>query len=600
MPGGYDSDFIRTLTGKVNIIDVALSYMNLEKRGGTYWACCPFHREKTPSFHVDGDRQFYYCFGCGASGDVIKLVREMENVDFQDAVTMLADRANIPVPETTGYDAEKTAERKRKRDIYLKIMNDTAHFYLDNLNSGKADEHVKYILSREIPSGVVRAFGLGASLNYTDLPQYLLSKGYSAQDMVDCGAVARQEEGRLTDAQSGRLIFPIVNALGEVVAFGGRALKKTDIAKYKNTKDTLIFHKSEMLYNINGLKKLRKEGKLDKLIIVEGYMDAISLYKAGFRNVVASMGTSLTQDQARLMKRYCSSVLISYDGDFAGQKANIRGLDILKGEGLEVRVVPLPKGLDPDDVIKRDGAEGYSKCLENAMPLNDYKMAVLREMYDITDPEEKIKYISDAMRVVNAADSAAEKEIMLKRISSETGISYESLNKDLSSVPPARQIQAETLSTTFRGVKDTADRGKKASRYVAAAFLFGARYADDVNIDDVPFEDDVHRIVALYIKTHKQPGQKLIVGRLFDFFEDDTPEYEEVMRIIDLDDGNNLEGDEQRKYFEDCLNILVEDDRNKTIERLKKEIASAEDKEERTHMLETLNTLVKEQKKRNQ
>ena len=440
MPG-YDRDFLRLLTEKLNIVDVASSYMHLEKKGGTYWACCPFHHEKTASFHIDENRQFYHCFGCGVSGNVITLVRELENVDFGDAVKMLAERANLPLP-MNAFDGEKAAETKRKRDTLLKIMNDCAHFYLDNLNSGKADAHIQYILSREIPAGVVRSFGLGASLNYSDLPRYLLSKGYSKQDMIDSGAV-NEVEGRLSDAQGGRLIFPIINQFDEVVAFGGRALKKTDFAKYKNTKETLIFNKSKTLYNINRLKKLKRAGGLKEVIMVEGYMDTISLHQGGFKNVVASMGTSLTLEQARLIKRYTDRVLISYDGDGAGQKANMRGLEILKSEGIDVRVVPLPEGLDPDDVIKKLGADEYKKCLDNAMPLIDYKMTVARRGYDLSKPEEKVKYVNDALKIVRSAESAAERELLLKDLRDETGISFEALNRDLSKVPQEKQEQSE-------------------------------------------------------------------------------------------------------------------------------------------------------------
>lgn len=469
MPG-YDRDFLRLLTEKLNIVDVASSYIHLEKKGGTYWACCPFHHEKTASFHIDENRQFYHCFGCGVSGNVITLVRELENVDFGDAVKMLAERANLPLP-MNAFDGEKAAETKRKRDTLLKIMNDCAHFYLDNLNSGKADAHIQYILSREIPAGVVRSFGLGASLNYSDLPRYLLSKGYSKQDMIDSGAV-NEVEGRLSDAQGGRLIFPIINQFDEVVAFGGRALKKTDFAKYKNTKETLIFNKSKTLYNINRLKKLKRAGGLKEVIMVEGYMDTISLHQGGFKNVVASMGTSLTLEQARLIKRYTDRVLISYDGDGAGQKANMRGLEILKSEGIDVRVVPLPEGLDPDDVIKKLGADEYKKCLDNAMPLIDYKMTVARRGYDLSKPEEKVKYVNDALKIVRSAESAAERELLLKDLRDETGISFEALSRDLSKVPQEKQEQSEEKP---RISPDSADLHKNASRFVAAAFLFGRR-----------------------------------------------------------------------------------------------------------------------------
>lgn len=592
MANGFDKDFLNLLTDKLNIVDVASSYMHLEKKGGTYWACCPFHHEKTASFHIDENRQFYHCFGCGVSGNVITLVKEMENVDFVDAVKMLAERANLPLPKTT-FDGERAAEVKRKRDTLLKIMNDCAHFYLDNLNSGKAEAHINYILSREIPAGVVRSFGLGASLNYSDLPKFLLAKGYSKQDMIDSGAV-NEVEGRLSDAQGGRLIFPIINQFDEVVAFGGRALKKTDFAKYKNTKETLIFNKSKMLYNINRLKKLRRAGGFKEVIMVEGYMDTVSLHQGGFKNVVASMGTSLTQEQARLIKRYCSTVLISYDGDSAGQKANMRGLEILKSEGIDVRVVPLPDGLDPDDVIKKLGAEEYRKCLDSAMPLIDYKMKVARMGYDLNKPEDKVKYVGDALKVVRSAESAAERELLLKNLRDETGISFEALSRDLQQVPAERQERSEEKP---KMAEDSADVNKKASRFVAAAFLFGADYTGGVDVDGVPFADDVHKLIASYVKSKMLFGEKITLSEIFDFFEEGTPEYEELCRVLDLNDGENLNGDVQRRYFDDCLRRLRSDRITKAIDEVKRQYAAADDVEEKRRAAEVLQQLIEQKEK---
>ncbi len=589
---GYDRDFLRLLTEKLNIVDVASSYMHLEKKGGTFWACCPFHHEKTASFHIDEARQFYHCFGCGVSGNVITLVKEMENVDFGDAVKILAERANLPLPQTS-FDGERTAEIKRRRDTLLKIMNDCAHFYLDNLNSGKADAHVEYILSRAIPSNVVRSFGLGASLNYSDLPKYLLAKGYSRQDIVDSGAV-NDVDGRLSDAQGGRLIFPIINAFDEVVAFGGRALKKTDFAKYKNTKETLIFNKSKMLYNINRLKKLRRSGGLKEVIMVEGYMDTISLAQGGFKNVVASMGTSLTQEQARLLKRYTNTVLISYDGDSAGQKANMRGLEILRSEGIEVRVVPLPEGLDPDDVIKKLGPEEYKKCLDSAMPLIDYKMKVARSGYDLSKPEEKVKYVGDALKVVRSAESASERELLLKNLRDETGISFESLNRDLQQVPAERQ---ERMEEKPKISADSADVHKKASRYVAAAFLFGADYTKDIDIDSVPFADDVHKLISSYVKSKALLGEKITLSEIFDFFDEGTAEYDELCRVLDLNDGENLGGDVQKKYFSDCLRQLQADRIIKAIDEVKRQFAASDDVAEKRRAAEILQQLIKQKEK---
>ncbi len=583
-------EFLITLKGKLNIIDVASGYITLERRGGSYWACCPFHHEKTPSFSINESDQFYHCFGCGESGDIIKFVREMENIDFMDAVRLLAERAGLEVPQS-GYDSKKTVELKRKRDSLLKIMNDCAHFYLDNLRSGKADEHIEYILKRNIPSNIVRTFGLGASLNFNDLPKFLLSKGYSRQDMLDSGAVG-EVNGRLIDAQGGRLIFPVINGMDEVVAFGGRVLKKTDFAKYKNTKETMLFNKSKTLYNLNLLKKLKKTQTIKEVIMVEGYMDTISLYKAGFKNVVASMGTSLTQEQARLIKRYTDTVLISYDGDGAGQKANMRGLDILKSEGLNVRVVPLPDGLDPDDVIKQRGTEGYAKCLSSALPLIDYKLEVLGRGFDLTRPEDKRKYVAEAVKVVRTADSASEQEDLLKSIRDKTGITYESLSRDLNSAPKPEQPAPKRQAVR----KDNSGAVLKASRFVIASYLFGAKYADK-DISDIPFESEVHGIIAKYIKTKNLMGERVQPSELFEFFEEDSPEYTELTKILDYSDGQALSGAHSAKYFDDCILKLKLEIIDRQIKSLTAEIDAETSAEGRKSLALALNKLIKQKEK---
>ena len=554
-------EFLITLKEKLNITAVIASYVSLERRGGNYWACCPFHHEKTPSFSINEADQYYHCFGCGESGDVIKFVREMENIDFMDAVKMLSERAGLQMPQT-GFDNQKTVELKRKRDTLLKIMNDCAHFYLDNLNSGKAEEHINYILKRKIPSNIVRTFGLGASLNFHELPKFLLSKGYSKQDIIDSGAV-NEADGRLTDAQGGRLVFPVINAMDEVVAFGGRILKKTDFAKYKNTKETILFNKSKTLYNINLLKKLRKTQTIKEVIMVEGYMDTISLYQAGFKNVVASMGTSLTQEQARLIKRYADTVLISYDGDGAGQKANMRGLEILKGEGVNVKVVPLPDGLDPDDVIKQRGEEGYKKCLGSAMPLIDYKLNVLGRGFDLTKTEDKRKYATEALNIVRTVESAAEQDILLKQLRDTTGITYEYLSRELTSKP-------QTVKTVKDEVKrkDDSTKIEKASRFVIACYLFGAKYAEG-DATKIPFCNEVHEIIANYIKSKYLLEERIQPAELFEFFEEDGKENAELNFIFDLNDGNKLAGEVNEKYFNDCVRQLKINRINSQIDVLK-------------------------------
>lgn len=550
MAKGLDAEFLAQLKSKTDIVEVIGSYVTLERKGSNYWACCPFHHEKTPSFSVNSLDQYYHCFGCGASGDVITFIREIESVDFIDAVKILAERAKISMPDVN-FDSEKTLEQKRKRDQVLKILNECAHFYLKNLNSGKADAHIQYILDRKLSSSTVRKFGLGASLDFRSLPEFLLDKGYRRDDILDSGAVTETDKKKLIDSQGGRLIFPIINAFDDVVAFGGRVLEKTDFAKYKNTKETIVFNKSKNLYNINLVKKQKKAEGINNIVMVEGYMDTISLWQAGFHNVVASMGTSLTKEQARLSKRYAEDVLISYDGDFAGQKGAIRGLEIMKEEGVNVRVVPLPEGLDPDDVVKKYGAEGYRRCLDSAMPLVDFKLNVLERGRDLSKTEEKRDYIREALKVIREEPSESVREDLLKTVRDKTGVTFESLRRDLDNAP-ARPVVQQEIKEPVRN-EDGADRNSKACRFILASALFNAKYARNFDLSGVKFDNNVHNIIAEYIIGRRNRGENVRASDLFEIFDENTPE---LSAILDLSLGEGFDGSDAEKYFRDCVRTL--------------------------------------------
>ena len=552
---GIDPEFIRALKQKNDIIEVLRGYVALDRKGGNHWACCPFHHEKTPSFAVNEAEQFYHCFGCGASGDVVKFVQEIESTDFMGAVRILAARAKMTVPESN-FDTEEALLKKKKRDNMAKIMLDSARFYLGNLYSGdeRAEAHLSYISRRGLSPTTVKKFGLGASLDFYSLPDYLSGKGYMRQDLIDSGVLTESKNGKLVDSQGGRLIFPIINAFDEVVAFGGRLLEKSDFAKYKNTKETMLFNKSKTLYNINLLKKLKREQSLKDVIIVEGYMDTISLYQAGFKNVVASMGTSLTKEQARLVKRYSENVLISYDGDFAGQSADLRGLEILSSEGLQVRVVPMPEGLDPDDVAKQ-GADAYQRCLDAAMPLIDYKIHSLERKYKLDKTEEKRKFVSEALKVVASAESESLKEELLKKLRDKTGITYHALERDLRSVgkqeakPESENFERQRIGETASGV----DKNVKAKRFILAAKLFSAPYAKELDLNEIDFTDETHKIIAEYVLEHEAQNERIRPSELFERLDEDCAE---LSKILDLNYGDKLTGEVAERFFQDSVRAL--------------------------------------------
>ena len=589
---GIDAEFLRALKQRNDIVEVIRSYVALDRKGGNHWACCPFHHEKTPSFSVSEGDQFYHCFGCGVSGDVVRFVQEIESTDFIGAVRILAARAKMTVPEGN-FDSERALQMKKKRDNLAAIMLDSARFYLSNLYSGddRAQAHLEYISRRGLAPTTVKKFGLGASLDFYGLPDYLAGKGYSRQDLLDSGALQESKSGRLMDAQGGRLIFPIINAFDEVVAFGGRILEKKDFAKYKNTKETLLFNKSKTLYNVNLLKKLKREEPIKNVIIVEGYMDTISLYQAGFKNVVASMGTSLTKEQARLVKRYSEDVYISYDGDFAGQKADLRGLEILADVDLRVRVVPMPDGLDPDDVA-RQGAAAYQKCLDAAMPLIDYKIHALERKYDISKTEEKRRFLSEALPVVASAESESVKEELLKKLRDKTGITYHALEKDLQNVGKGEE-QANVTALPKQHITETAvgtDKLLKAKRFVLAAKLFSAPYAKALNLREIDFSDETQIIIADYVTEREERGERVRPSELFEILDESCVELNE---ILDFNYDDKLTGEIAERFFTDSLRWLKAAKLDAEIARCNELYAKSTLEQERRDLAKKISELVR-------
>lgn len=583
-------NFLRELKQKNDIVEVIGNYVALDRKGGNYWACCPFHHERTPSFAVNEGEQYYHCFGCQESGDVIKFVQEIESTDFMGAVQILAARAKMTVPEN-GYDSEEAAKRKKKRDTMVQIMRDTARFYLNNLYSGdaRADKYLQYIQNRSLAPTTVKKFGLGASLDYTSLPKFLTTKGYSKEDAIACGVLSADDKGRVFDSLGERLIFPIINAMDEVVGFGGRTLDKTKFAKYKNTKETMLFDKSKTLYNINLLKKLKREQTVKEIIFVEGYMDTITLYQAGFKNVVATMGTSLTKEQARLAKRYTDNILISYDGDFAGQNADLRGLEILKEAGLNIRVVPMPDGLDPDDVAKQ-GAEEYQKCLDQAMPVIDYRIHSLEKKYDIKKTEEKRQFVSEALKVVRSGESADVREELLKYIARISGTAFHVLERDLNN------IKQETLFAPQEGSKERiteisseVDKTQKAKRFVLAAKLFSAPYAQSVALSDFLWKDETHIVVANYIMDHEKSGERLHPSELFVLLENNA----EIGAILDFNNGDKLTGPIAEQFFNDSIRTMQSEAIEEEIEQLKATYAQCTEKSEIMELAKKINECVR-------
>lgn len=424
-------EFISEIKYRNDLGELASSYMQLKCRGRNLVGLCPFHGEKTPSFNIYTETGSFYCFGCGKGGDIITFVMNIENLDYMEAVKFLAERAGMSLPED---DYDDSMSRMRTR-IY-EANREAARFFYSKLISKEGAEGLAYLRGRGLADSTIRHFGLGfAPDERFALGDHLRGRGFSEAEMIAANLVFKTKSGSgVVDRFYNRVMFPIIDVRGNVIAFGGRIMSDGK-PKYLNTSDTLVFNKSLNLFSLNNAKN----SKSDELILCEGYMDVIALNQAGFTNAVATLGTALTPDQASLMKRYCKEVVICYDADEAGQKATARAIDILRRVGLTVKVISIPDGKDPDEFIRRHGDKGYAafrNLLDRSGNDMDYRLRKLRSQYDMTNAQGKLDYLNEGVRLLCELDNPMERDIYASRLSDETDVSKPMITEQI-----ARQLK---------------------------------------------------------------------------------------------------------------------------------------------------------------
>lgn len=409
-------DVIQKVKEQNNIVDIISEKVKLKRAGKNYTGLCPFHNEKTPSFSVSPEKQIYKCFGCGEVGNVITFVMKTQNTSFPEAIKTLADRANIE------FENDATHTRNESYDKIYKINIEAAKYYYSNLFNKKNDLALTYFLDRGITQKTVKNFGLGYSHDdWRSLLNYLKSRKYSEIDMLNAGLIIKGKNSSLYDRFRNRVMFPVFDYRGRIIGFGGRVMDDSK-PKYLNSPETSVFKKGTNLY---GLNFALKDGSRF-FIIVEGYMDCISLHQYGIKNAVASLGTALTSMQAKLLRRYADKVIISYDADTAGKAATIRGMQVLKDEGFDVRVLTVLQGKDPDEFIRSNGKEAFLALIEGALPLTDYKIKRAEDGFNLKNHEDVIKYTEKTLEIISELDSI-EMDIYIKRLSEKTGIKDQAL-----------------------------------------------------------------------------------------------------------------------------------------------------------------------------
>lgn len=422
-------ELINEVKDKNDIVDVISQYIQVKSVGSSNKALCPFHSENTPSFVINREKQIYKCFGCGEGGDVVRFIMKIENLDFIDSVKLLAERANIEIVNT--QSSEELKKQIKEKNLYYEINRKAGLYFYHNLTQ-KSNSALEYLKNRGLSPKTLANFGVGYAVNsWDDLIIYLQKEGYELKDINNCGLIRPNKQNGYYNYFRNRIIFPIFNIRGDVVGFGGRVLDDS-LPKYLNSPETKIFNKSNILY---GLNFARKNAESKQVILVEGYMDVIALYQAGFKNAVASLGTSLTKYHGQLLNKYFDEIIICFDGDAAGIKATMRSVEILNEVGCQFRIMILPNGCDPDDFIKKYGKDAFREQIQKAIGLTDYKILLAKSKYSGNTIDDKIKLAKRIAAIIKDIKSPIEKEAYIQKAANETGISMEAIKLEVFGQP---------------------------------------------------------------------------------------------------------------------------------------------------------------------
>ena len=554
----FPEAFLDELIARNPIEDVVSQYVNLKRSGSNLFGLCPFHGEKTPSFSVSPDKGIYYCFGCHKGGSVINFEMEIEGLSYPDAVRALAKRAGLEVPEDEQYQS-----RYRQQERLWALHKEAARFFHSRLYAPIGANALQYATGRGMPKSILTKFGIGyAPDSWTDLVDYLRSKNYSDQELRDSGLVTvSQKNGNLFDRFRDRLMFPIIDVRGNVIGFGGRIMNSSDksAAKYLNSPETLIFNKRKNLFALN----LAKKSKLGYLILVEGYMDAIALHQYGFDCAVASLGTALTEDGANLLSRYTDQVVLIYDGDEAGQNATQRAIPILEKAGLQVKVLKMRDAKDPDEYLKKFGADRFRILLEESANRVEYQLNAILKKYDLRDDEQKVQYLQESAGLIGSLSSAVQREVYGGRVAEAAGISEDAMKLEVNralkrrtyqekkkqekiDLSPARNLQPKEKSIRYSNL-----RSARAEEMIIAQVLREpALFAQIPDLQPELFSSEFLGRAFRQLRDRYHQGLDVSLGGLSDFTA------EEMSHLAGI---SQQQGPVNERSLLDCADIIREE-----------------------------------------
>lgn len=535
----FTDTWLSELYAKNDIVDIISGYTTLSERGGRFWGLCPFHHEKTPSFSVNREKQLYYCFGCKQGGNVTNFIMKIENFSFSEAIEILAKRAHLEMPKA--IEDNQYRERKQNKQKITEMNKLAAMYYFETLHSPKGKKALEYLKKRGIEENIIKRFGLGYAPDEWDNVMHMLKEKGFSQSLIKESGLVSVKNNNMYDMFRNRVMFPIINTFGAVIAFGGRVLDDT-VPKYLNTKETLVFNKRRNLYGIDLIRKLRK---VKSVVIVEGYMDVVSLQAHGVKSVVASLGTALTKEQAVLLKRYSSDVFIAYDGDEAGEIATMKAMDILSQEGLQVKVIRFEKSMDPDDFIKTYGLQGFAGKVKDAPSAIGYKLDTKKRVFDLQTEDGKEKYAIEASKIIGSIESPIIRERYAQRLAKETGYSQHSI---LGQIQNGDEVKNTNVNNRYNNIEKSDVDGVESAllAYVLANVQHMQDIADDISAED--FTDKSHKniFIVLYdsVKRGIQPTYAELLSGLE--YEDDRSE---AVRLSNM----QVTADNPVAYLKDCI-----------------------------------------------
>ncbi len=568
----YPEEVIEDVRIRNEIVEVASSYIKLERKGRRYFALCPFHGEKTASFCIEPSKQFFYCFGCNKGGSVIHFIMNIENLEFLDAIRFLADRAGVTLPEP---DDNKEKEKARLRKNILEVNKEAARFFFSNLASSSGIDAQGYLKKRNLTEKAIKQFGVGvAPQSKNALTEHLLKKGMSKDLLLKAGISLETKDGNLIDRFRGRIMFPIFNIRGNTIGFGGRALGDIQ-PKYMNSPDTLVFNKSRELYGLN----YARLSKSNKLLIVEGYMDVISLHQGGIDYAVASLGTALTQSQAWILKKYSEEVIICYDSDTAGQAATLRGLDILEKSGCNVRVLLLPDGKDPDEYIKNNGSKKFKNLVDRAISLLEYKIKVQEKKHNIDTIDDKLKLLNSIAEVLAEHDNAIERELYANNYAEQYGISIDSLNNEVKRIRNNQNLKNGKYILNKRNsmVNIQSSIANVDSKYGELEYILLLMLCNENRLYNMvlkrysldEFKDIGAKLVAKKVYERLKENKSCVLPELLNELDSQQAAY--MVRLAET----KCDVENSEKAMEQIINKLLlfklEEEQKQTVERIKNE-----------------------------